>query len=100
MKRAIETREEMGDFIRAFSVSQFSKHYATPEVCCNICCSSQTARCRWFWISLHTYMLKSVHGIVSNYGQKQYYGHRIVSVHCDTTVPISILTLFSGSLNQ
>ena len=33
MKRAIETREEMGDFIRAFSVSQFSKHYTTPEVC-------------------------------------------------------------------
>ncbi|KAK7484910.1 hypothetical protein BaRGS_00023830 [Batillaria attramentaria] len=31
VKRAIETREEMGDFIRAFSVSQFGKHYATPE---------------------------------------------------------------------
>ncbi|XP_025093144.1 coiled-coil domain-containing protein 93-like isoform X1 [Pomacea canaliculata] len=31
VKRAIETREEMGDFIRAFSVSQFSKHYSTPE---------------------------------------------------------------------
>ncbi|KAL8586393.1 Coiled-coil domain-containing protein 93 [Nucella lapillus] len=31
VKRAIETREEMGDFIRAFSVSQFSRHYSTPE---------------------------------------------------------------------
>ncbi|XP_050419309.2 coiled-coil domain-containing protein 93 [Patella vulgata] len=31
VKRAIETREEMGDYIRAFSVSQFSKHYKTPE---------------------------------------------------------------------
>ncbi|KAK3108073.1 hypothetical protein FSP39_000687 [Pinctada imbricata] len=31
VKRAIETREEMGDYIRAFSVSQFNKHHKTPE---------------------------------------------------------------------
>nr|XP_054767034.1 coiled-coil domain-containing protein 93-like [Lytechinus pictus] len=31
VKRAIETREEMGDQIRAFSISQFSKHHKTPE---------------------------------------------------------------------
>ncbi|XP_072029875.1 coiled-coil domain-containing protein 93-like [Amphiura filiformis] len=31
VKRAIETREEMGDQIRAFSVSQFNKHHQTPE---------------------------------------------------------------------
>ena len=34
VKRAIETREEMGDQIRAFSVSQFNKHHQTPEVGC------------------------------------------------------------------
>ena len=32
VKKAIETREEMGDFIRAFSISQFSKTHKTPEV--------------------------------------------------------------------
>lgn len=31
VKRAIETREEMGDQIRAFSVWQFNKHHQTPE---------------------------------------------------------------------
>jgi DNA repair exonuclease SbcCD ATPase subunit len=31
VKRAIETREEMGDYIRAYSISQFSKHYSLPE---------------------------------------------------------------------
>ncbi|XP_063964183.1 coiled-coil domain-containing protein 93-like [Lytechinus pictus] len=31
VKRAIETREEMGDQIRAFSISQFSKNHKTPE---------------------------------------------------------------------
>ncbi|XP_071102764.1 coiled-coil domain-containing protein 93-like isoform X1 [Haliotis cracherodii] len=31
VKRAIETREEMGDQIRMFSMSQFNKNYATPE---------------------------------------------------------------------
>ncbi|XP_033639699.1 coiled-coil domain-containing protein 93-like [Asterias rubens] len=31
VKRAIETREEMGDLIRAFSISQFNKHHQTPE---------------------------------------------------------------------
>lgn len=31
VKRAIETREEMGDFNRSFSVSQFSKNYRMPE---------------------------------------------------------------------
>ncbi|XP_056007857.1 coiled-coil domain-containing protein 93-like isoform X2 [Ostrea edulis] len=31
VKKAIETREEMGDFIRAFSISQFSKSHRTPE---------------------------------------------------------------------
>ena len=32
VKLAIATREEMGDYIRAFSESQFSKEHATPEV--------------------------------------------------------------------
>lgn len=31
VKRAIETREELGDQIRAYSVSQFKKHYSLPE---------------------------------------------------------------------
>ncbi|XP_070575320.1 coiled-coil domain-containing protein 93-like [Ptychodera flava] len=31
VKKAIETREELGDYNRAFSVSQFSKHYSTPQ---------------------------------------------------------------------
>ncbi|XP_071811815.1 coiled-coil domain-containing protein 93-like isoform X2 [Apostichopus japonicus] len=31
VKRAIETREEMGDQIRAFSVWQFNKHHQTPQ---------------------------------------------------------------------
>ncbi|XP_048861960.1 coiled-coil domain-containing protein 93 [Brienomyrus brachyistius] len=31
VKRAIETREEMGDYIRAYSVSQFQKTHSTPE---------------------------------------------------------------------
>ncbi|XP_071955129.1 coiled-coil domain-containing protein 93-like [Antedon mediterranea] len=31
VKRAIETKEEMGDQIRAFSVSQFNKNHQTPE---------------------------------------------------------------------
>jgi hypothetical protein len=33
VKRAVETKEEMGDFIRSFSVSQFNKNHKTPEVC-------------------------------------------------------------------
>uniref|UniRef100_A0A8C7CBR8 Coiled-coil domain-containing protein 93 n=1 Tax=Oncorhynchus kisutch TaxID=8019 RepID=A0A8C7CBR8_ONCKI len=31
MKRAIETREEMGDYVRAYSVSQFQKTHSFPE---------------------------------------------------------------------
>ncbi|KAL4222275.1 Coiled-coil domain-containing protein 93 [Mactra antiquata] len=31
VKRAIETREELGDYIRNFSVSQFNKDHTTPE---------------------------------------------------------------------
>ena len=31
VKRAVETKEEMGDFIRSFSVSQFNKNHKTPE---------------------------------------------------------------------
>ncbi|XP_064647994.1 coiled-coil domain-containing protein 93-like isoform X2 [Lineus longissimus] len=31
VKKAIETREEMGDYIRAFSVSQFNKNHSMPE---------------------------------------------------------------------
>uniref|UniRef100_A0A8D0SC67 Coiled-coil domain-containing protein 93 n=1 Tax=Sus scrofa TaxID=9823 RepID=A0A8D0SC67_PIG len=31
VKRAIETKEEMGDYIRAYSVSQFQKTYSLPE---------------------------------------------------------------------
>ncbi|XP_029187858.2 coiled-coil domain-containing protein 93-like isoform X1 [Acropora millepora] len=31
VKRAIERKEEMGDYIREFSVSQFNKHHSTPK---------------------------------------------------------------------
>jgi len=31
VKRVIETREEMGDHIRAYSISQFDKHYKLPS---------------------------------------------------------------------
>nr|XP_012997953.1 coiled-coil domain-containing protein 93 isoform X1 [Cavia porcellus] len=31
VKRAIETKEEMGDYIRSYSVSQFQKTYSLPE---------------------------------------------------------------------
>ncbi|CAB4006178.1 Hypothetical predicted protein, partial [Paramuricea clavata] len=31
VKKAIETREEMGDYIREFSVSQFNKNYSSPQ---------------------------------------------------------------------
>ena len=31
VKRAVETKEEMGDFIRSFTVSQFNKNHKTPE---------------------------------------------------------------------
>ena len=31
MKKAIETREELGDYTRSFSVSQFNKNHKTPE---------------------------------------------------------------------
>ncbi|XP_014823853.1 coiled-coil domain-containing protein 93 isoform X1 [Poecilia latipinna] len=31
VKRAIETREEMGDYVRAYSISQFQKSHAFPE---------------------------------------------------------------------
>lgn len=32
VKRAIETKEEMGDYIRSYSISQFQKNYSLPEV--------------------------------------------------------------------
>lgn len=32
MKRAIECRAETGDYIRAYSISQFNKHHKLPEV--------------------------------------------------------------------
>lgn len=32
VKRAIETREEMGDYVRAYSISQFHKSHTLPEV--------------------------------------------------------------------
>ncbi len=32
VKLAIITREETGDYVRAFSVSQFAKNHMTPEV--------------------------------------------------------------------
>lgn len=32
VKRAIETREEMGDYVRAYSISQFQKSHTFPEV--------------------------------------------------------------------
>lgn len=31
VKKAIETRQEMGDYIRAYSISQFNKFHAMPE---------------------------------------------------------------------
>ncbi|XP_004589404.2 coiled-coil domain-containing protein 93 isoform X2 [Ochotona princeps] len=31
VKRAIETKEEMGDYIRSYSISQFQKAYSLPE---------------------------------------------------------------------
>lgn len=31
VKRAIERKEEMGDYIREFSVSQFNKHHSAPK---------------------------------------------------------------------
>ncbi|XP_027146870.1 coiled-coil domain-containing protein 93 isoform X1 [Larimichthys crocea] len=31
VKRAIETREEMGDYVRAYSISQFNKTHSLPE---------------------------------------------------------------------
>ncbi|XP_032423080.1 coiled-coil domain-containing protein 93 isoform X2 [Xiphophorus hellerii] len=31
VKRAIETREEMGDYVRAYSISQFQKSHSFPE---------------------------------------------------------------------
>ncbi|XP_061923707.1 coiled-coil domain-containing protein 93 [Entelurus aequoreus] len=31
VKRAIETREQMGDYVRAYSISQFQKAYSFPE---------------------------------------------------------------------
>jgi len=31
VKRAITTREELGDYIRHYSVSQFNKHFKTPQ---------------------------------------------------------------------
>ncbi|ERE73165.1 coiled-coil domain-containing protein 93 [Cricetulus griseus] len=31
VKRAIETKEEMGDYIRSYSISQFQKTYSLPE---------------------------------------------------------------------
>uniref|UniRef100_T1JCX3 Coiled-coil domain-containing protein 93 n=1 Tax=Strigamia maritima TaxID=126957 RepID=T1JCX3_STRMM len=31
VKRAIETREELGDTIRSFSISQFNKHFTAPQ---------------------------------------------------------------------
>ena len=33
VKKAIERKEEMGDYIREFSVSQFNKYHSTPQVC-------------------------------------------------------------------
>lgn len=32
VKKAMETREEMGDYIRQYSISQFNKHYSMPQV--------------------------------------------------------------------
>ena len=31
VKRAIETREEFGDYIRSYSMSQYSKFHTTPD---------------------------------------------------------------------
>ena len=32
VKCAIETKDEMGDYIRSYSESQFNKHHSTPKV--------------------------------------------------------------------
>ncbi|EPY75884.1 coiled-coil domain-containing protein 93 [Camelus ferus] len=37
VKRAIETKEEMGDYIRSYSISQFQKTYRLPEVSILFC---------------------------------------------------------------
>ena len=37
VKLAIATKEEMGDYIRAYSESQFNKKHTTPEVCVYVC---------------------------------------------------------------
>ena len=37
VKRAIETKDEMGDYIRSYSESQFSKYHTTPKVGINGC---------------------------------------------------------------
>jgi len=34
VKRAIECRAETGDYIRAYSISQFNKNHKLPEVVC------------------------------------------------------------------
>jgi len=36
VKRAIECRAETGDYIRAYSISQFNKNHKLPEVVCII----------------------------------------------------------------
>lgn len=32
VKRAMETRQEMGDYVRAYSISQFHKAHSMPQV--------------------------------------------------------------------
>lgn len=32
VKRAMETRQEMGDYVRAYSISQFHKTHSMPQV--------------------------------------------------------------------
>lgn len=42
VKRAIETKEEMGDYIRSYSISQFQKTYSLPEVSFLLFLSAET----------------------------------------------------------
>ena len=40
VKRAIECRAETGDYIRAYSISQFNRNHRLPEVTCIVTLSS------------------------------------------------------------
>ena len=49
VKKAIETKEELGDYIRAFSISQFNKTHSTPQVCWIIKARARRHKTIWVW---------------------------------------------------